>query len=127
MDIDEVMKLDEDALALTVAEIQGHKNMEWMPKPFDEPGNILLDKDTKQPILNPVENIVAAWLLFSEMNFTAPYQWVMYGDSDGEISIEYFDWDYKGDRKQGSGKWSIVGPDLITIARAYIVYRTSET
>lgn len=127
MDIDDVMKLDEDALALTVAEIQGHKNMEWMPKPFDEPGNILIDKDTKQPILNPVENIVAAWLLFSEMNFTAPYQWVMYGDSDGEIAIEYFDWDYKGDRKQGSGKWSIVGPDLITITRAYIVYRTSET
>ncbi len=127
MDIDDVMKLDEDALALTVAEIQGHKNMEWMPKPFDEPGNILLDKDTKQPILNPVENIVAAWLLFSEMNFTGPYQWAIYGDSDGEIAVEYFDWDYKGDRKQGSGKWSIVGPDLITITRAYIVYRTNET
>ncbi len=69
---------------------------------------------------------MAAWLLFSEMNYSGPYQWAIYGDSDSEIVIEYYDWDFKGDRRQGAGKWSIVGPDLITITRAYIVYRTSE-
>ena len=127
MDIDEVMELNEEDLMIMVAEIQGHKNLEWMPKPFDEPGRMLVDKDKGQPIPSPVDNIVIAWNLFIEMNHNEPYQWVIYGDSDGEISIEYFGWDYKGDRRQGSGLWSIVGPDTLTITRAYIVARTSES
>ncbi len=45
MNVDEVMKLDEEELALKIAEIQGHNNLEWMPQPFDEPGCLLVDKD----------------------------------------------------------------------------------
>ena len=125
MTIDEVMKLNDDELTLRVAEIRGHKNLEWMPKPFDEPGRLLVDRDTHKPILSPVDNIVAAWDLWCEMNYSEPCQWVIFGDGNNEISVEYFGWDYKGDRKQGSGLWSICGPDTITITRAYIISRTS--
>jgi hypothetical protein len=127
MTIDEVMKLTDEELSLKVAEIQGHKNLEWMAKPFDESGKMLVDQDTHKAILSPLDNIVAAWDLWREMNYGEPYQWVIFGDGDGEISIEYFDWDYKGDRKQGSGLWAIDGPDTITITRAYILSRTRAT
>lgn len=126
MNIDDVMKLDDDELAYKVAELQGHKHLEWMPKPFDEPGKILVAKDINKPLLSPVDNIVAAWDLWREMNYSEPFQWVIFGDGDAEISIEYFGWDYEGDRRQGSGLWAIDGPDLITITRAFIVWRTSD-
>jgi len=127
MTIDEVLKLNDEDLTIMVAEIRGHKHFEWIPKPFDEPGRILVDKDTHKPILSPVDNIVAAWDLWREMNYSEPFQWVIFGDGDGEISIEYFGWDHEGDRKQGSGQWAIDGADTLTITRAYIVSRTSDT
>jgi hypothetical protein len=126
MTIDDVMKLDDEELTLKVAEIQGHKNLEWMSKPFDELGRMLVDTDTHKAILSPVDNIVAAWNLWCEMNYSEPCQWAIFGDSDGDITIEYFGWDYKGDRREGSGLWSIEGPDTLTITRAYIVSRTME-
>jgi len=82
MNIDEVMALNEEDLMIMVAEIQGLNNLEWMPKPFDKPGRMFIDKDKGQPILNPVENIVASWNLWIEMNHNDPYQWVLFGDSE---------------------------------------------
>ncbi len=125
MTVDEVMKMTDEELMLKVAEIQGHKNLKWTPMPLDDTEQVLFDEDTHQPILSPVNNIVAAWDLWREMNYSEPCMWAIFGESDVEISIEYFGWDYTGDRQAGTGLWAIDGPDTITITRAYILYRTN--
>ncbi|SPD72316.1 hypothetical protein PITCH_A1280062 [uncultured Desulfobacterium sp.] len=126
MSIDDIMNLSEEDLTLIVAEIQGHKNLQWMPNPFEDNGRMLIDRDTNKPILSPVDNILAAWNLWREMNQGEPFQWAIFGRSDGEIIIEYFGTGDKRELKQGSGLWAITGPDAITITRAYIIARTGE-
>lgn len=126
MSIDDVMNLNDEDLTLIVAEIQGHKNLQWLPNPFEEHGRMLVDRDTNKPILSPVDNIVAAWNLWREMNQGKPFQWAIFGRSDSEITIEYFGAGHDRAFRQGSGLWAITGPDTITITRAYIISRTGE-
>ena len=64
MILDEVMKMTDEELMLKVAELQGHKNLKWMPMPLDETEKMLFGASVASVGGGKVEFELKALVLF---------------------------------------------------------------
>jgi len=61
------------------------------------------------PILPYSTDISAAWLVWLAVTKDEPEGWAIYSDSNGEVSVEHYPDDYKGDREAFCGDFRVDG------------------
>jgi len=81
-----------------------------------------IGEDLKAIPLPPYStDISAAWLVWLAVTKDAPEDWAIYSDSDGEVTVEHYPDDYKGDREQFCGDFSVDGLFPEAICKAALI------